>query len=269
MNRKLLVPVLMLFLTQSSSLIRAQDKGGSSKADEVVQAAIEAMGGQAYLDVRTASSNGRYFMFNKGRKAFTRFWDWTVYKDPVMWRFQLNKGKRQSVQIFNLALKKGWSLEGLSTVEPMPEEAVKDFVRTVNKDMDYIFRNRLGQDGIQDFYYGPGDVSGPGNLEAVEFIDAANNSVVVFFNLDSHLPVKTESYFVDKSGVRRKEETEFYNWHEFKGVLAPLRYDTYIDGEMSTQRFLEELSFNDPIPDGYFLEPIVEEKDKKKSKKDD
>ena len=56
------------------------------------------------------------------------------------------------------------------------------------------------------------------DYEAVEFIDATNAAVVVFFDLESHLPMKLETHFTDKMGVRHKQEQEFSNWHVISGV---------------------------------------------------
>ncbi len=78
------------------------------KAREVLAASIEAMGGEAYLQVRNSTSQGRYFFFRKGRKGFTRYSDATVYEDPVKWRFEMGKGRRLAVQVYNLELDKGW-----------------------------------------------------------------------------------------------------------------------------------------------------------------
>jgi hypothetical protein len=235
-----------------------------SKALQVVNAAIEAMGGPAYRNVQNVSSSGRYFMFREGRKGFTRFADWTVYQDPVRWRFQLAKGKRQTLQVYNLGLNKGWVLEGLFKLEPVTEEDLKDFRRIVKRDMDYLLRNRLEEEGLKMFYYGPDDVAGSGELEAVEFLDEANDSVVIYFNRDSHLPVRTETQVTNRMGVRYKSETEFYNWHNIKGVLTPLRLDMLSDGELTQQRHIEELDYNVPIPESFFLEPEVKEEKKKK-----
>ncbi len=230
--------------------------------DEVFQAAIDAMGGPKYLAVKNAVAHGRYFFFRKDRKAFAKYSDWTVYEEPIRSRFQLGKGKNQTVQIYNLGLGKGWTLEGEHTVEEVTEEDLRDFKRTVKKDLDYILRTRRKDPDIKLFYYGPDEVAGAGRNEAVELLDADNDSVVIFFDVDSHLPVKIETGFVDKLGFHHKEETEFFNWHWIDGVYAPLRYDTAVDGDVSQQRFLEELAFNQDIPASYFLEPVVKEKKK-------
>lgn len=255
-------PLLVLFgfSILTGAVVRGQDESGEEKARKVIASSIEAMGGEAYLNVTHVMSYGRYFAFRKGRKAFARFRDWTVY-EPVKWRFQLGEGKRQSVQIFNLETGKAWSLEGEKYLEEMPEEAVQDFRRTAKKDLDLILRKRLNEEGMNLYYYGPDDVSGSGDIEAVEFLDSTNDSVVVFFDVETHLPVKTETHNTDKVGVRHKQEQEFSNWHVVDGVKTPLRYDVYVDGEVASQRFIEELTYNPAIPEGHFDEPVIPKDD--------
>ena len=260
--KKCLGALLMLFtfFILGAPEVRAQDEKSEAKAREVIAASIEAIGGEAYLNITHVMSYGRYFAFRKGRKAFARFHDWTVY-DPVKWRFQLGKGKHQTVRIFNLELGKAWTLEGKDYVEDIPEEAVQDFRRNSKKDPDLILRERLNEEGMNLYYYGPNDVSGTGDVEAVEFLDSTNDSMVIFFDTQTHLPVKTETHSTDEVGVRHKEEQEFSNWHVIQGVNTALRHDRYVDGEVSSQRFIEELTYNPTIPKEYFEEPVVEEDD--------
>lgn len=262
MPKKFLGTLLMFsaFFSFEGPAAKAQDEKSEAKAREIIAASIEALGGASYLNITHVMSQGRYFAFRKGRKAFARFQDWTVY-DPVKWRFQLGKGKQQTVQIFNLELGKAWTLEGKDYVEEIPEEAVQDFRRNAKKDIDLILRERLDEEGMNLYYYGPNDVSGTGDVEAVEFLDSTNDAMVIFFDTKTHLPVKTETHNTDKVGVRHKQEQEFWNWHVIEGVNTALRHDVYVDGEVSTQRFIEELTYNPTIPKEYFEEPVVEEDD--------
>ncbi|MDA2935224.1 hypothetical protein MYX82_12915 [Acidobacteria bacterium AH-259-D05] len=254
-SRQLAFLSLLAILLLSSVSAQAQE---NSKAHEVIAAAIEAMGGKNYLGVKNYQRQGRYFIFDRrGRQGFSRFFDWTVF-EPIKWRFQLGEGKRQQVQIYNLEIEKGWVLEGKSSVEEIPEEEIQAFKKDVQSDIDILLRNRADEEGMNLYYYGPDDVAGSGEYEAVEFLDATNNSVVIFFDLQSHLPSKMENYVTNKLGIRQKQETEFYNWHTIQGVHTPLRTDHFTDGEKSRQIFVEEVSFNVDIPSPYFLEPKPE-----------
>ena len=227
------------------------------KAREVVEAAIEAMGGESYLQVTNSHSQGLYYGFDEEERTrtFTRFQDWTVY-EPIKWRFQLGKGeKRRKVTIYNLEIEKGWTLEGQAHVEEIPWEAIQRFRIHAGQDMDVLFRTRLDEEGMHLYYYGPQEVAGSGEYEAVEFLDASNSAVVIFFDPQTHLPSKWETHRTNKLGVRQKHEQEFYNWHTIQGVHTPLRHDSFVDGKKTNQRELEAISFNVDIPPGHFLEP--------------
>jgi hypothetical protein len=230
------------------------------KARQVIAAAVEAMGGKHYLEVRNSHSSGNYFMFDReGRKGFSRYLDWTNLK-PIKWRFQLGQGKNQSIDVYNLELGKGWKLEGKEFLEDAKPEDIEEFRKSAKRDLDLLLRHRVDEPDMSLFYYGPDEVAGTGEFEAVEFLDSSNLSVTVFFNRQSHLPTKLESQIVDKFGIKHKEEVEFFTWHSIQDVLTPLRVDVSVDGQVTQQRFVEKLAYNVDIPEDYFLEPKVEKK---------
>ncbi len=249
--------ILLVFLLLTPASAPAQDASGEAK--EVIEAAIEAMGGESYRGFRNYHRQGRSFIFDRrGQQGFSPFFDWTVL-EPVKWRFQQGEGKRQQVQIFNLEINQGWLLEGESSVEEVPEEEVAAFRKDILLDIDVLLKSRVDEEGMNLYYYGPDDVTGSGELEAVEFLDATNGSVVIFFDLQSHLPTKMETYATNRVGVRQKKETEFYNWHTIQGIHTPLRTDYFTDGEKSQQVFVEEIAYDVAIPPSHFLEPVPEE----------
>ena len=243
-------------------------ESGEQKAKHILEKAMDAMGGDAYRQVRNVHASGRYFIFNKqGKKGFTRYRDWTVY-DPLKSRFELGKNKKQQeVSIHNMEEERGWKLEGEFEVEEIPSKELKFWLKSVRKDLNFILKQRLDEEGMNFYYYGPDDVAGKGEYEAVEFLDSSNNSVVAFFSVESHLPEKVENEYTDQSGLRHKMEWEFYNWHEIQGVLTPLRIDIYLDGKISQQLFVEDLVYNSDISKSYFLEPEIDEKKKSKWEK--
>ncbi|GAB4240182.1 MAG: hypothetical protein Kow00109_15210 [Acidobacteriota bacterium] len=247
--------ISLSILAGLAAFVAAQEAGREPAADparQVIQRAVEAMGGDAYLNMDRTYSRGRYFTFRRGRKGFARYQDWTMYRPAVKWRFQLGEGKRSSIRIIDLEAGKGWLLEGKSSIEELPAEEIEDFARGVKQDLDVLLRERVDEPGMSLFYYGPDEVAGEGEYEAVEFIDEENLSVVVFFDRETHRPEKLETSFRDKQGFRHKQEVELSNWHTIQGVTLPLRVDVYVDEEISSQRFVEELQVNPKFPAGVF-----------------
>ena len=255
------IKILLLIILMAGSFpagAQPEDKN-EDKARQLIDKALESMGGEAYLGVDRVQSSGRYFWFVKGRKFFQRYQDWSVMAPTVKSRVQLGKGKQEYLEIVNLDLNKGWRRESEKFIELFNDEDLSSFRRSVRHDLDYLFRERLSEEGMSFFYYGRDEISGEGRYEAVEFVDARSDSIIVYFNLSDSRPARTEYHSVDKNGVRHKKEQEFYNWHEFQGVHVPLRIDTFTDEELSSQKFVEEISFNGLYADNLFLRPEGEE----------
>ena len=272
-GRRCWLPLLSVLLVASWTPLPKSEAGelqdARERALQVLSSAIEAMGGDRYLGVKTEYVAGRDFFFARDRSSgLIPFQQWTHYQDPVRHRYQTRKGKRQTLDVYNLELDKGWIQEGFHTIEEMPKEQLERFKLTVKRDLHYLLRNRLDEEGMSFFYYGPNDIAGSGELEAVEVIDRTNDAVTMYFDIETHLPVHTENQFTDKMGLRHEMRTEFFNWHEQDGVLTALSFHAFVDGDKSGERFFEELTYNTQFPPEYFLEPKLPPKKAKKAEKE-
>jgi len=260
MGKTLTQAVLLAVVLGAFSPLAGQDEPQvepkNPKALEVIASAVQAMGGDAYLGVMNSHSEGQYFIYDKDdRRAFSTFMDWTVY-DPIKSRFQSGEKKRQQVEIYNLETDQGWTLEGESSVEEIPPEGVAAFKQSVLRDLNVLLRRRIGDEDVHLYYYGPKDIAGGGEHEAVEILDAANNSVVIFFDLRTHLPAKLETHVTNSLGIRQKMETEYSNWHTIQGVHTPLRTDHYTEGKLSSQFYTKSITYNGALPPSLFLKPV-------------
>lgn len=242
------------------AILAAQDAAPTprQKALQAIQSAIEARGGQAYLSMSTQFNRGNWFAFGRHgeRSGLVRFFEW-IHFEPLKYCIQFGTGGRQSVTVYNLAIGKGWNKEGKKYVEELPEEDLEDFRKSAKHDLDVVLRKRVHEQGVKLFFYGADEVTGGGNFVAVELLDESNDSVVVYFDRDTHLPARMEYPSVDKLGNRHKRSEEYINWHEVAGVQVPLRIDFFQDGNPTRQRHLVESQVNPSIPESQFLEPEV------------
>lgn len=264
-----LLAFLFFPLVVCPSLAGKNLKEPPEQAKETIFQCIDAMGAEKYLAVKTEYVKGRDFFFKKNRRSgLIPFQSWTHYRDPVRHRHQIFKGKKQKLLIINLELDKGWTQEGLYTIEEMPRDRLQRFKKSVKQDLHYFLRNRLEEEGISFFYYDRTSISGSGKIEAVEIVDKTNDTLTIYFDIKTHLPVHTESVYTDKIGLRHKVRIEFFNWHEMDGVLTPLSLHYFEDGEKSQERFLESVIYNTKLSPDYFLEPRLSPKQARKAKKE-
>ncbi|MBI4456157.1 MAG: hypothetical protein HY644_09685 [Acidobacteria bacterium] len=229
------------------------------KALSVIERSIESMGGPRFRQVQEIKSKGHYYVFKDGQTAgVAKYFDYTRLPDKS--RFQLGEGKNREVTIFDLSTNKGWHLEGKNDIKEASAEEIRQFRQTVRHSVENLLRKRLQEPGMNFFYYGSGEVSGRDDVEAVEMIDAENDSVLIYFDLKTYLPSRLEYVTVDARGNKRREAVEFYIWHSMEGVMTPLRLDNYTGGQLSSQLFVDEITYR-PTPafnDALFSRPTPE-----------
>ena len=266
------LPILLALLLVSWTFCLPSSeelKDPGKRGRQALAQAIEAMGGPKYLAVKTEYVKGRDFFFKEGRRSgLVPFQSWTDYQDPVRFRHQIFKGKRQTLTVYNLGLDKAWIQEGFASIEEMARDRLEHFKTSVKQDLHYLLRTRLNEEDLSFFYYGPRNISGSGEIEAVEVIDRTNLSVTIYLNIKTHLPVHIETVSTDQMGFRHELRTEFFNWHEKEGVLTPLSFHSFENGEKSRETFFVEITYNNQLPPEYFLEPqLTPDQAKKAAKK--
>lgn len=225
----------------------------------LIQVSIDSMGGDRFRQVRAMQSKGHYYQFKKGQIAgVDKYADYTRLPDKS--RFQLGDGKSREVTIFDMTAGKGWHMEGKKDIKEATADEVKLFRQEVRHSIDNLLRSRLEEPGMTFFYYAPGAISGKSDLEAVEMIDAENDSVLIYFDLKTHFPARLEYVTLEGRGNKRKEAVEFSMWHSIGGVMTPLRFDNFADGELVSQLFVDEIVYNSPgaLNDSTFARPAPE-----------
>jgi hypothetical protein len=227
------------------------------KIKGLFQNAIQAMGGDAYLKVADIVSSGQRFYFNNQGESsgLIKYSDYS--KLPDKRRFEEGNRKNElDITVFNLGANEAWILEGQKgTREATPEE-MKSFREVVKHSIDNIFRFRYKDPANKLFYMGPGEGQDL-TLEMVKLLDPDNDEVTVYFDRLSKLPAKIEYQEISKKGVRQRVVKEYSQWHEFQGVNVPLRIDSFVNGRRLAQNFINKISFNNNLSDGFFSKPTL------------
>jgi hypothetical protein len=231
---------------------QCQDK---EKIKALFQDAIQAMGGDAYLNVTDLVSNGQRFYFsNQGESSgVIKFSDYTKFPDKS--RFE--QGNRKSdldITVFNLEAKEGWILEGQKGTREAKSEEMKEFKAAMKHSMDNIFRFRYRDPSNKLFYLGSGEGQDI-TLEMVKLLDPENDEVTVYFDRISKLPAKIEYHNISNKGIHQHIVKEYSQWHEFQGVNTPLRIDSFVNGRKSWQHFITKISYNNNLSNSLFSKP--------------
>jgi hypothetical protein len=255
-----LIAVLLLALPVAGQAPPAQNPGqksaheivredpGVKNARRVLDQMIQALGGPVYMNLQDMEQHGRSYGFYHGNPSgrgseFWRFWKW-----PDMDRYELTK-QRDVIYIYNGD--KGWEITYKGTRAEDPDE-LKEYLQARNYSLDNVLRRWLKQPDTALFYEGSG-ITQDKQVDKVTLINGKGQAVTLAIDQLTHLPVK-KSYFVrDPESREKDEEAEVYdNWRPEQGINTPHTIVLMHNGDITRQRFIQSVTYNQGIPDSKF-----------------
>ncbi len=142
---------------------------------------------------------------------------------------------------------------------PRPEEPkdLTDYLRRRHFSLDWVLRKWLLEPGVALFYEGQ-TVAEEKPVEQVTVMNKHNEGVTLYISVDDHLPVKKTFSWRDATDKERNIEDEVYdNYREVQGVMTPHTVTRFYNGDMSNQRFLTTVSYNQGISDSQFEATVI------------
>ena len=220
------------------------------KAKQILDDMIRALGGEAYLNLREMSVEGRNYSFYHGQPSglgvlFWRFWQW-----PDKDRYEITK-QRDIVDLF--VGDKGYetTYKGTVTIDP---KQLTDYLRRRDHSLEMVIRRWLSAPGTMILYEGTAIVEQ--NLAGkVTVLNAANDSVTIAVDPRTHLPVRKTYSYRDPIDRQFDDEAEvFSNYKVVQGIATPYSTVRMDNGEMANQRFINTVSYDNGL-DASMFEP--------------
>jgi len=122
------------------------------KSQQIIKHAIETLGGQPYLNVKTVTGKGFYTAFSDGVSQLpSKFLDYIEYPD------------RERTEFVSLGIKtiqansgnSGWMFDGaVKTIKDQSQTQVDDFKRTLRTSVENLLRGWWQKDGAKVVYVG-------------------------------------------------------------------------------------------------------------------
>ncbi len=229
----------------------------AAKARGVIQQAIEALGGEAYLNVKDIYREGRLAQFSSSGElsGYVQFYDYVKMPGKNRTEFY---DKRNIISV--MTLEEGWELDR-GGIQPVGPEAVERYQRNLKKDvLEYFFRYRLNEEGLSFRYQGT-DIVDLKQVEWVEIVDRDRTSIRIAFDLSTHLPIRTVILWRDPLTRQRFEEVEYYaNYHPVSGVMTPFQIQKQRNGVNYYQVFFSTYQYNTGVDDSLFTRASLEER---------
>lgn len=255
---RLTVPVLLL-LTLGAGEALAQkndpkDLKNIEKGKQLIEAAIQARGGAAYLSYKTLVGAGQYTQFVKGVSTIPRaFTDYIIWPDRE--RVDFGKGKKKDRNIQVNDRKTGWVYDGdAETLKDMNEKQVSDFLEGLIFDIDHILRDGWKEEGARAWFYGREELR-PGERADVVAIELkGGQQVLILIDPYTKMPGKMTWERQDEQGLG-KHEVRFFQYVPYDGVKFPNIVDFYRDGVQTARVNYDNVKLNVQIPEELFAKP--------------
>jgi len=224
------------------------DQQNARKAKEFIDQAIQALGGQTFLTIRDREQQGRGYAFHHGRPSGggNLFWSFTEFPDKE--RVEITK-ERDIAELY--VGNKGWELT-YKGAHPIEEKDLSDYLRRRRFSLDAVLRTWLTDPGVILLYEGNA-IAAQHPAVQVTLINTKNESVTLYFDTDSHLPVKKSFEWRDPVDKQKNLEEEVYeNYRQVAGIMAPYNVTRFFNGDMSSQRFLNSVTINQGLDQAMF-----------------
>jgi hypothetical protein len=224
------------------------DQQNAAKARALLEQAIEALGGNAYLNIEDMTQQGRTYSFHHGEPTGAGGLFWRFYRFPDKERIELTK-KRDVIYVYRGD--QGFEIT-YKGVRADDAKTVTDIMRRRNYSLDWVLRRWLHEPGMALFYDGP-KVAAQKDVQQVTLMNTRDQAVILFLDSSTHLPVKKSFSWRDPTDKERNIEEEIYdNYRPVEGVMTPFSITRFYNGDMAGQRFLNSVSYNTGLSDSLF-----------------
>jgi hypothetical protein len=237
----------------------------AAKAKEILQQAIDGLGGAAYLNVHDATCSGRVGQFGHSGElnGYGHFEDFTIPIPPFRDRTE-NLPKRNIIEVRNGD--KGWDLDRGGVTEARTSDLAR-FQDDMKTDIDNILRHRIHEPDMV-FRYGGADVVDLHESEWVELVDGENRTIRIAIANSSHLPIRMVVDTRNANTRMRTEQIEYFsNYHPLQGIQTALQITRDRNGIKVFQAFLDKCEYNTNLSDSLFTKESLDERWAKVGKK--
>jgi hypothetical protein len=264
--------------TLCAALLLAGMAGGGARAEtslqrakRVVDEAQAALGGQAFLNMQNRVETGRiYSSYNNkvdGMATDALYTHYLPRPDPPQPGFlgvrvrdargrkpEDVTGKKQD-DVILLADGTGYEVT-FRGARPLSDTVIKQFKTATLHNVFYILRERLGEPGLE-FDSRGADFFENRPVEIVDISDANNDTVTVYFDQITKLPVRQVYHERDPIDNTKLEEAAIFNKYRDVGggVMWPFATQRLRNGEKVRETYLESVEINQDLRGSLFTLP--------------
>ncbi|HYX43222.1 MAG TPA: hypothetical protein VE821_16060, partial [Pyrinomonadaceae bacterium] len=233
----------------NTNAARANDE----KAEQIVARALAAVGGNAYLAVRTTIGRGIITPFAKGvSQNPSSFVDYTVLPDRE--RTEFRGGGNHVVQVNTGST--GWLFDAAArTLKDQPPADIENFQLSLRTSLDSLLRGWWRRAGATLTYVGRREAGLAKRNETVRLTYPDGFVIDYEIGAKDNLPAKALFKRKTAEGADVQEEDRYARYLTVAGITLPYVIDHYRGGEQTSRISYDSIEFNANISDALFAKP--------------
>ncbi|HEV2487071.1 MAG TPA: hypothetical protein VGT08_16200 [Terracidiphilus sp.] len=253
--------LLMLALPVTTRTQTGDDAAAKNarQARAKLDAMVQALGGQAWLDLKNQVREGSIAAFFQGNPdaGTTDYFEYHQWPDHD--RVEITK--HRDVVEFYLG-SEGWEVTYRGK-KPMDKEILEDFLRRRDHSIETAVKVWLKDPNTILVYEGQHVVERRLG-DQVTLISAQNESITILMDTQTHLPLKRIFQWRDPLYKDKNTDAEEYdNYHTFDGFPTPLSITRFKNDEMFRQYYIKKVSFNQQLPADFWSVDAADRRIKK------
>lgn len=248
----LLVGILSVFALAQSESVKSASSETDEKAEAVLKKAVQNLGGEKYLQVKSQIGRGKYSILRDGQTiSFQSFLDVIVFPDKE--RTEFKGGGSKLVQ--TNSGKSGWIYDGAAeTLNEQTEAQVENFRRGIRVSLDNLLRGNWRAEGASLEYVGRRQAS-LGKRNDVVKLTYPDEFAVEFEFSDEGVPMKSIHRRINSDNEEIAEEDRYAQFVDISGIKTPFIIDHYTNGRHISRINYETVEYNKSVSDSIFNKP--------------
>ncbi len=242
-------------------------KVSGDRGHQLMDAMIQALGGEAWRSRKTESSLGRTSSFFRGQPtgviveyaAYRRFGDGT---QPTEERIEFITDKSMILPGKKRDVAQVWTADNGYEItykgsKALPRDQVEDYLRRRSHSVESVVKQWLKAPGVIVLSEGTTMVNRR-IADKLTVLSANNDAVTFELDATSHLPLsRTFEWRNQQFGDHDTDREEYDDWHTVDGLPTALTISRYRNGDLVNQRFLTKVEYNVPLPPDTFNQDVL------------
>ncbi len=247
--RKVLLVLPAVLLLAAPCAVRTQSGDDTAaqnprQARAALNAMIQALGGQAWLNMKNQMLQGYIAAFYHGQPDLgtTEFWQYHACPDQD--RYEYTK-HRDDVQFY--IGREGWEVtyRGKS---PIPKDQLDDFLRRRDHSIETAIKVWLKDPHTMLIYEGQHLVESR-LADQVTLISAQNEAITILMDTQTHLPLRRTFEWRDPVYHDKNIDAEEYDdYHIIDGFPTPFSITRFKNDDMVRQYYVQNARYNQTLP---------------------